>query len=629
MKYDIFISYRRDGGEDKARLVNKKLKEMGYKVFFDHDTALRGQFETIIKSAIEVSKVVVLVLLKDCFHRCVNKEDFVRKELEYAIKCGHSIVPIFPKGDMEKYEDLFEVPNLPLDIASLVKTNCATIDFHENFDSTFEYQIKKNLPEDVYPQNKTIESENIGADIHVITDISCVVYSYGRRIGTAQKKDGEYGSLLRLRKGRHKLRFESIDDEDIKMDMDYTIPDNEYIDYIEVRLKKYQKEAFKKRIEKEERHKQFILKQRKELQNTCNYLLTYNISNSRIVRQLSQTLQQIGNRSTIQHFNEIINSNELKNPFDTLYGERIILTILSEDYNLSEFKSIYKHINKDNNNIYCLILLGNVLLPSDVAYKNIIRIDDIEKSDDLIIKDIIEGLNKIANESKNNKDIYTTTEISTKIANICEGFGFTMQLIRGGRYMMGDPSFNVDIKVNDFYMCRNTVTRATWRKIMGDSVKGMHEDRPVVNTPIEKIEEFIKKINQLSDFEFYIPTEEEWEWAARGGINSQGFVYSGSNVLEEITWYKDNCKKMMFPRSAYGENGSTKHPNELGLLFMSGNVWEICQEYGSNMKSYVIRGGAFNSSADDCKVYSRAKIDLTKGNKHVGIRLAGRPKIIC
>ena len=144
MKYDIFISYRRDGGEDKARLVNKKLKEMGYKVFFDHDTALRGQFETIIKSAIEVSKVVVLVLSKDCFERCVYKEDFVRKELEYAIQCGLSIIPIFPKGDIEKYEDLFEVPNLPLDIASLVKTNCASIDFHENFDTTFEYQIKKN-----------------------------------------------------------------------------------------------------------------------------------------------------------------------------------------------------------------------------------------------------------------------------------------------------------------------------------------------------------------------------------------------------------------------------------------------------------------------------------------------------
>ena len=70
----------------------------------------------------------------------------------------------------------------------------------------------------------------------MITDLSCVVYSYGRRIGIAQKKDGEYGSLLRLRKGRHKLRFESIDDEDIKMDMDYIIPDNEYIDYIEVQL---------------------------------------------------------------------------------------------------------------------------------------------------------------------------------------------------------------------------------------------------------------------------------------------------------------------------------------------------------------------------------------------------------
>ncbi len=626
MKYDIFISYRRDGGEDKARLVNKKLKEMGYKVFFDHDAALRGQFETIIKSAIEISKVVVLVLSKECFHRCVYKEDFVRKELEYALKCGHSIIPILPKGDIDKYEDLFKVTNLPIGIASLVKTNCAIIDFHENFDSTFEYQIKKNLPEDVYPQNKTIDSENVGADIHVITDIPCVVYSYGRRIGTAQKKDGEYGSLIRLRKGRHKLRFESIDDEDITIDMDYTIPDNEYIDFIEVQLKKSRKEAIKKRIKIEEKQKQFILKQRQELQKSCNYLLTYNISNSRIVRQLSQTLQQIGNRSTIQNFNEIINSNELKNHFDILYGERIILTLLSEDYNLSEFKSIYKHINKDNNTIYCLVLLGNVLLPSEVIYKNIIRIDDIERSDGLIIMDIIEGLNKIANETKNNKDIYISTEISTKIATICEGLGFTMQLIRGGQYMMGDPSFNVDIKVNDFYMCRNTVTRAAWRKIMGDSVKGMHEDRPVVNMPIETIEEFIKKINQLSDFEFYIPTEEEWEWAARGGMNSRGFVYSGSNVLEEITWYKDNCKKMMFPRSAYGENGSTKHPNELGLLFMSGNVWEICQEYGSNMKSYVIRGGAFNSSADDCKVYSRAKIDLTQGSKYVGLRLAGRPK---
>lgn len=387
MKYDIFISYRRDGGEDKARLVNKKLKEMGYKVFFDHDAALRGQFETIIKSAIEVSKVVVLVLSKDCFHRCVYKEDFVRKELEYAIKCGHSIVPVFPKGDIEKYEDLFKVPNLPLDIASLVKTNCAAIDFHENFDSTFEYQIKKNLPEDVYPQNKTIESENIGADIHVITDISCVVYSYGRRIGTAQKKDGEYGSLLRLRKGRHKLRFESIDDEDIKMDIDYIIPDNEYIDYIEVRLKKYQKEAFKKRIEKEERHKQFILKQRKELKNTCNYLLTYNISNSRIVRQLSQTLKQIGNRSTIQNFNEIIkavNSTSKENSLFFSSKEDIYKLIMEyckdktdkKRTKLSELEFNFKIFIKDLKDYYGITLqmfaIKNLSVSSliEVIWKN-------------------------------------------------------------------------------------------------------------------------------------------------------------------------------------------------------------------------------------------------------------------
>ena len=144
--------------------------------------------------------------------------------------------------------------------------------------------------------------------------------------------------------------------------------------------------------------------------------------------------------------------------------------------------------------------------------------------------------------------------------------------------------------------------------------------------PIEKVEEFLKKINELSDFEFYIPSEEEWEWAARGGINSKGYTYSGSNVLTEITWYKDNCKYLHSTRSAYGEDTSTKHPNELGLIFMSGNVWELCKEYGPGAESYVIRGGAFNSFADDCKVYSRAKIDLTNGNDYVGLRLAVRPK---
>lgn len=626
MKYDIFISYRRDGGEDKARLVNKKLKEMGYKVFFDHDAALRGQFETIIKSAIEISKVVVLILSQNCLNRCVEKEDFVRKELEYAIKCGLSIVPIFPKGDIDKYEELFEVSNLPIEIASLIKNNCATIDFHENFESTFEYQIKKNLPEDVYPQNKTVEYENVGADIHVITDMPCIVYSYGRRLGTAQKKEGEYGSLIRLRKGRHKLRFESIDDEDIAIDMDYIVPDNEYIDYIEVHLKQYRKEVIRKRIEEEYKQKQFILNQRKKLKQTSNYLLTYNISNSRFSRLLSQTLQQIGNRSTIQNFNEIISSNKLNNSFDSLYGERIIITILSEDYTPNEFRSVYKLINKDNNNIFCLILLGSVSLPSDITYKNIIRIDEIEKNENQIINDIIEGLNKITNEANSINDIHLTKETSSRIVPICEGLGFTMQLIKGGQYMMGSPNFNIEVKVNDFYMCRYTVTKKIWRKIMGDTTKGMYDNHPAVNMPIEKIKEFIKKINDISNFEFYIPSEEEWEWAARGGLNSKGYTYSGSNLLKEITWYKDNCENFLSARSAYGENSSTKHPNELGLIFMSGNVWELCKEYGTDTGCYVIRGGSFKSSAEECKVYSRAKIDITQGNNYVGLRLAGKPK---
>ena len=110
MKYDIFISYRREKGEDRARLINKKLKEMGYKVFFDHDAVLRGQFETIIKTAIEDSKVFLLFLSEDCLKRCAEKDDFVRKEIEHAKYCQRVILPVFPQGeDWEKLGPLEKV----------------------------------------------------------------------------------------------------------------------------------------------------------------------------------------------------------------------------------------------------------------------------------------------------------------------------------------------------------------------------------------------------------------------------------------------------------------------------------------------------------------------------------------
>ena len=135
-------------------------------------------------------------------------------------------------------------------------------------------------------------------------------------------------------------------------------------------------------------------------------------------------------------------------------------------------------------------------------------------------------------------------------------------------------------------------------------------------------QKFISKLNTLTNKTFRLPTDIEWEYAARGGKYSEKYKYSGSNDIDEVAWYIENYQK-----SKYGDKGTThpvgmKKPNELGLYDMSGNVWEWCdnwytQEYSQNGKSVhpgwpfngtsaffrrVLRGGSWGGTAKGCRV---------------------------
>ena len=154
------------------------------------------------------------------------------------------------------------------------------------------------------------------------------------------------------------------------------------------------------------------------------------------------------------------------------------------------------------------------------------------------------------------------------------------------------------------------------------------------NLPVECVswgdcQEFIQKLNRLTGRNFRLPTEAEWEFACRGGNNSRGYKYSGSNNLGSVAWYDDNSGGQTHPVG-------TKAPNELGIFDMSGNVWEWCSDWYANYTansqtnpkgplsgSYrVRRGGSWFSYARICRSSSRNNNHPTNRTHALGLRLA-------
>ena len=182
---------------------------------------------------------------------------------------------------------------------------------------------------------------------------------------------------------------------------------------------------------------------------------------------------------------------------------------------------------------------------------------------------------------------------------------------------------------NNYYIGQTEVTQALWKAVMGSN-PSYHEgdNRPVEQVSWNDCQEFIVKLNKLTCQKFRLPTEAEWEYAARGGKKSKRYQYSGSNNLDEVAWYTDNSSRQT-------HDVATKQPNELGVYDMSGNVWEWCQDlYGSynstsqtnptgaKSGSYrVYRGGSWDLRAGCCRSSYRNCSSPGSVDDYLGLRL--------
>ena len=260
---------------------------------------------------------------------------------------------------------------------------------------------------------------------------------------------------------------------------------------------------------------------------------------------------------------------------------------------------------------------------------------DVNGDGEVNVSDVTALVNLIINGGGESEDSNQTFTVN--------GVSFDMIAVEGGTFTMGataeqasdaysDEKPTHQVTLSSYYIGKTEVTQELWQAVMGSNPSGFSG----ANLPVEKVswedcQIFIAILNELTGKYFRLPTEAEWEYAARGGSKSQGYKYSGSNTVDDVAWYPSNSSSKTHPVA-------TKAPNELGIYDMSGNVLEWCRDwysssYYSSSSQYnptgpasgsrrVYRGGSWGSSARLCRVSYRDYNGPSYRFYNLGLRLA-------
>lgn len=544
-EYDIFISYRREGGKEYARNLTSELVSRGFHPFLDFDELKDGKFDKRITDAIESAPVFMFILSPGSLDRCVNEDDWVRKEILYAIELKRHIVPVDIDKQFKAFPSAADFPQKIKD--ALGQHQFSQIQTETLYKVSIDEMVKNRIQPaiDEYMREKQKSAGMTGAEIHIETDMNCHVQRFHRDMIIA-KVDEE--NVIHLPKGKHKLQFISVDNPEVKNTCEYKVEDITESDYIEVFLQGKESVTDTKNEETEKEKQRLLL-------------------------ELKAALKDVESKT-------------------------------------KEIESLKKHLSDTQQALY----KANHALKTN---------KDKEECE------CHEAEGKEAEILLYERGIFKIGKVEFKMIHV-DGGTFTM----GATSEMEDP-YNTEkpthqVTLSNYYIGEVPVTQSLWKAIMGKNPSFYEgDDNPVESVPWNDCQEFIKKLNQKTGKKFRLPTEAEWEFAARGGNKSNHTQYSCSNNIDEVAWYNLNSGSKTHPVK-------NKKANELGIYDMSGNVWEWCQDwYGgydcSNQtnptgptsgSSRVFRGGSWNDSAKRCRLSCRNYDTPDDSNYSLGFRLA-------
>ncbi len=227
---------------------------------------------------------------------------------------------------------------------------------------------------------------------------------------------------------------------------------------------------------------------------------------------------------------------------------------------------------------------------------------------------------------------------------IAQTIAKNMVLVKGGQFSMGSDSPSAKnhekpahtVIVGNFYLSKFEMTQELFESVTGYSQSYFPDPKaPVNNISWKQVNLFIKKLNEITGEHYRLPTEAEWEFAAKGGVKSNQYTYSGSNNIDEVAWYASNANNKAHPVGL-------KHPNELGLYDMTGNVGEyVIDAFDENYYSHspkenpvnakdekatlaqkAVRGGSYSFGANESENFRRDSVSQSVIMADLGFRLA-------